>query len=325
MAVERASETTEGYESQASKRKPTISIVGAGRLGTALGCGFASVGFPIEAVVARSMRSAQRAATLITPRPLTLVSSNLDQLPASDIILITTPDYKIAATAAKISQTSKSRRSRAKNRRGQTALHASGALSSIVLESLREEGYATGSMHPLISVSDPIHGAQSLSSAFFCIEGAPSAIRVARRLVRALGAQSFSISAADKALYHAAAVITSGHTTALFDIAMEMLTRCGLTARRARAVLLPLLRSTLENLVSNDPARALTGTFARADTATVRKHLTALHSLKVDDALAVYTLLGKRSLRLAKAAGATPASLNEIALLLTDSTTKKGA
>jgi predicted short-subunit dehydrogenase-like oxidoreductase (DUF2520 family) len=97
---------------------------------------------------------------------------------------------------------------------------------------------------------------------------------------------------------------------------MEMLARCGLKANRARAVLLPLLKSTLENLYTTDPAHALTGTFARADTATVQRHLAALHSQKLPEALAAYLLLGKRSLQLAKKAGARPDALKEIALEL---------
>jgi predicted short-subunit dehydrogenase-like oxidoreductase (DUF2520 family) len=173
-------------------------------------------------------------------------------------------------------------------------------------------------MHPLVSVSDPVHGALSLASAFFCVEGSAAAVRVARSMVRALGAESFSIDTRDKALYHAAAVMASGHATALFDIAAEMLTRCNLSPRRARAVLLPLLKSTLENLQTSDPARALTGTFARADVATVRRHLAALRSEQMQDALMAYTLLGKRSLQLAKAAGASPDALREIARVLAE-------
>jgi predicted short-subunit dehydrogenase-like oxidoreductase (DUF2520 family) len=117
-------------------------------------------------------------------------------------------------------------------------------------------------MHPLISVSDSVQGAESLHSAFFCIEGDVAARRVARSLVGALGAKSFSINTEDKALYHAAAVMASGHVTALFDIATEMLTGCGLTKHAARRVLLPLLRSTLENLYATTRAPSLEHTHA---------------------------------------------------------------
>jgi predicted short-subunit dehydrogenase-like oxidoreductase (DUF2520 family) len=181
---------------------------------------------------------------------------------------------------------------------------------------LQDEGFATGSMHPLVSVSNSVHGAESLCSAFYCIEGDRLAQRVAHSLVDDLGASSFSIKTKDKALYHAAAVMASGHMTALFDIAIQLLAECGLSASRARAVFLPLLKSTFENLFTSDPSRALTGTFARADAATVRRHLAVLGSPRMRDALAAYTLLGFRSLELAKKAGARSDLLKEIAMLL---------
>ena len=303
----------EGREAKrAAKRRPTVSIVGAGRLGTALAHALAQNGYTIEAVVSRSRRSARRAAKIIGTRPLALTNAEPDRLPSSDILFITTADDAIAETSARLAAVFARRENARGRRRRRTALHASGALSSEVLRALSAAGFDTGSMHPLVSVSDAAQGAESFASAFFCVEGEPRAARVARQVVRALGGRSFSISARDKALYHAAAVMASGHMTALFDIAEEMLARCGLTERRARAVLLPLLRSTLENLYANTPAGALTGTFARADTETVRRHLAALRQQKMPDALAAYVILGRRTLLLAKAAGASDAALKEI-------------
>ena len=290
-----------------TKRKNTVSIIGAGRLGTALAIALARRGYPIEAVVARRPAHARRAAELTGTHPLALSGAQLDRLPPSDLLIITTPDDAIAATAAQLAASIKL------NRRAPTALHASGALSSEVLEALRDVGFCLGSMHPLVSISDPISGAESLSSAFYCVEGEPKAVRVAHSLVRDLGGQSFSLKARDKALYHAAAVMASGHMVALFDIATEMLMRCGLTAKRARAVLMPLTRSTLENLARREPASALTGTFVRADIATVGRHLEALGLDDLRDALAAYVLLGRRSLQLAGRVGVDAKALTEIA------------
>lgn len=317
-----------GQYRRTTKLKPTVSIVGAGRLGTALARALASRGYRIEAVVARSKQHARRAADLTDARAVALAPQQLDNLPASDILFITTPDDAIEETAERLAalwkdRGAKMRSADKKKRDRRIVLHASGALSSAILLSLRGSGFATGSIHPLVSVSDPVHGAESLGSAFFCIEGEPQARRVARLLVRALGAKSFSVSTKDKALYHAAAVMASGHVTALFDIAAEMLVRCGLTKTRSREVFLPLLRSTLENLYLSDPAHALTGTFARADTATVRRHLAALTAERMTDALAAYRLLGLYSLRLAKAAGAPLSALEEIERLLATADTEK--
>jgi predicted short-subunit dehydrogenase-like oxidoreductase (DUF2520 family) len=313
---------------RAIKRKATVSIIGVGRLGTALALALVSRGYAVEAVVARRKSHALVCAELLGTQPLALTSAQLDRLPSSDILLITTPDDAIESTALQLAAMMKSRAAKmkgvgGKGRPKRAALHASGALSSSSLRSLSEEGFAIGSMHPLISVSDAMHGARSFHSAFFCIEGDPQAQRVARSLVRALGAEDFTISAKDKALYHAAAVMASGHVTALFDIATEMLTRCGLTKSRARRVLLPLLKSTFENLSTAEPEHALTGTFARADTATVRRHLDALHQPAMQDALAAYMMLGLRSLQLAERAGASSYALKEIALILAEAARDK--
>lgn len=275
----------------------SVTIVGAGRLGTALALGLAGSGYRIEAVVARAKSSARKAARLIPTKPLALAASELERLPASDLLFITTPDDLIYETAARISALP------LKAVRGRVALHASGALSSAELKSLREKGWATASMHPLISVSDAKAGALSLSRAFFCIEGEARAVNRARVVVRSLGARSFHIKTENKALYHAAAVMASGHMVALFDVASEMLARCGLTLKQSRAILMPLVESTLANLRKQEPARALTGTFARADVATVQRHLDAIRHAEMSEALAAYALLGRRSLRLARERG----------------------
>jgi predicted short-subunit dehydrogenase-like oxidoreductase (DUF2520 family) len=294
------------------KHVTTVSIIGAGRLGTALARALSLCGYRIEAVVARSRASARRAARLSGAGPLALNSAQLGQLPPSRLLFITTPDDCIAETSARLAAILRQQQ----RRHGCTILHASGALSSDALADLRDAGFATGSLHPLISISDPLQGAESLRAAFYCIEGDRRAVNLARSLVRRLGAQSFSVNTKDKALYHAAAVMASGHMTALFQIATEMLQLCGLSEKRARAVLLPLVRSTIENLATRTPARALTGTFARADVETMRRHLAALRSQAHGEALAVYALLGNRSLQLAAKNDVNKAALKEMARLL---------
>jgi predicted short-subunit dehydrogenase-like oxidoreductase (DUF2520 family) len=94
--------------------------------------------------------------------------------------------------------------------------------------------------------------------------------------------------------------MTSGHVTALFDVALEMLVECGLTRQTARRILQPLLASTVYNLETKDPAHALTGTFSRGDIETVKRHLAAIKQHKLADALELYCRLGKRSLKITK-------------------------
>jgi len=292
------------------KSKPSVSVIGSGRLGTALAIALSSSGYPIQAVVARRRTIARKAAVLVSRHTLALKASELDLLPASRIVFLTTPDDEIANTAQRLADSQRI------SLKGSIVLHTSGALSSDVLEPLSAIGFQVGSLHPLVSVSDPRTGPTNLQGAFYCIEGDAAATRVARAIVRDLKGRSFSIYSSNKPLYHAAAVMASGHVVALFDLATEMLVQCGLDPGKARRVLRPLLESTVNNLLTSDPATALTGTFARGDLATVHRHLSAFgrHGLLV--ALNVYRALGVHALVLTKKNGVDPQILDKISKAL---------
>src|SRR6185295_32320 len=73
---------------------------------------------------------------------------------------------------------------------------------------------------------------------------------------------------------------------------------CGLNKSKAQQVFVPLLESTVNNLKTWSPQQALTGTFARGDVATVRRHLDSLSGKQFAEALEVYKLLGLHSLRM---------------------------
>ncbi len=292
------------------KVKPTLSIIGSGRLGTTLGMVLSGLGYSIEAVVTRRLATAERAAASISRKTRALPVEKLDELPPSKFLLITTPDDQIPVAADNLA------RSQSERLRGRIVLHTSGALASDVLASVAEQGSHIGSLHPLVSISEPRSSAPNLEGAFYCVEGDREAVRAARSIVSDLKGHSFSIPSKSKPLYHAAAVMASGHVVALFDLAIEMLAQCGLTAKTARRALLPLLESTHNNLRTLEPARALTGTFARADLTTVLKHLDALSKDDRAQALEVYRALGVHALDLAEQNGAEPRILREIKKVL---------
>lgn len=267
------------------KQKTAVSIIGSGRLGTTLGVALLHRGYSIQSLVARRVQSAHKAARLLDAETQVLAAKELQSLKPAHVFLITVPDDQIASVAEEMGRLEFNA----------TALHTSGALSSEVLAPLRKKGWHTGSIHPLLSVSkagDPIEGA------FWSVEGDKSAVRSGKTIVQDLGGRSFFIRSEDKPLYHAAAVMVSGNVTALFDVALGMLGDCGIKRTTARSILLPLIASTVRNLETKDPAQALTGTFSRGDLETVKRHLAAIKDNQ--DALELYRLLGKRSLKLTK-------------------------
>lgn len=267
------------------KQKSRVSIIGTGRLGTTLAVALAAQGYSIQSLVARRVQSARKAARLLDAEVQVLAAKQLRTLIDADLFLITVPDDQIAGVARELSEINADR--------NVTALHTSGALSSEVLEPLREKGWHTGSIHPLMSVSA---AGGSLQGAFWSVEGDSSALRLGKQIVSDLGGKSFSIRTEDKPLYHAAAVMVSGNVVALFDVALEMLGECGLDRKTARAVLLPLIASTVRSLETKSPEESLTGTFSRGDVETVKRHLDVMENKEVKE---LYKILGKRSLKIA--------------------------
>ncbi len=305
-----------------------MAIVGAGRLGTALGLALKSIGCKIEVVAAKRASSARRAAKIFGAETVALSAhqlgrpapGQLERLERCSLMLIATPDDTVATVAKRLSEVLESERTPGSGKRSsavrRVVLHTSGALASDVLKPMHRSGFAIGSLHPLVAISESRSGAEILTHGFFSVEGDVAAVRMGRSIVSNLGGESFRIDSRRKALYHAAAVTASPHITALFDIALEMLIVCGLKPRQAQRVLLPLVRSTVSNLATQEPALALTGTFRRGDVSTVQKHLAALKDARLPQALSAYVLLGQRSISMAKRHQENAAGLDEIARIL---------
>ena len=302
--------------------KLTVAVIGAGRLGSALSLAMRDAGHRVSIAVARSSRSAKRAGTLLSTHGTALGLKQLHQLRSadrkliaqSDLILITTQDDSIPRVAGELAVMSELRAA-AMRRPKPIALHTSGALTSEALNPLRQLGFAIGSMHPLMSISGEINQTQPFSGIHFSLEGDPAAIRLSRQLARDLGGKSHLIDGDSKPLYHAAAVMASPNVTALIDIAIEMLSHCGLGLSQARRMLLPLIQSTVANLVKQNPRQALTGTFKRGDIDTVKVHLAAIASERLTDALDAYTTLGSRSLTIS---GIPKSRRRRIEILMTE-------
>ncbi|HEY8562916.1 MAG TPA: DUF2520 domain-containing protein [Pyrinomonadaceae bacterium] len=280
-----------------------ISIIGVGRVGGALALALSREGYVIENLIVRNPETASKIVGLLAGSPRVVRLEAITGI-SSDIVFIATQDSEIAGVAESLAGKLKTALP--------PVLHMSGALSSEALNRLREKGVPTGSLHPLVSLSDARLGAARFAGAFFCVEGEPAAVAAAAKVVAALGGKSFTIATEYKTLYHAAAVTSAGHFVALVDVAVEMLARCGLSAARAQEILLPLIKSTVENLEAQTPAEALTGTFARADVETFEKHLAALDREVSAEAREIYLQLGARSAHLAERQGANAENLKEI-------------
>ena len=267
-----------------------ISIIGTGRLGGALAIALERGNYQIDNLFVRSDRDLSEITDRISPTPKVLTTEYFGEI-NSEVILITTQDSEIEKVAENLSNNIRSE---------PFVFHTSGSLSSEILQKLKKSDCKIGSIHPLVSISDPVLGAERFTDVFFCVEGDREAVKIAEKIVQDLGGKPFSIKTEFKTLYHASAVTACGHLVALLDVAFEMLIHCGLDEERSKEVLLPLVESTISNLKKQTPSEALTGTFARADSETLERHIKVIKKDVSEEVLKVYLQLGGRSLHLAE-------------------------
>jgi predicted short-subunit dehydrogenase-like oxidoreductase (DUF2520 family) len=244
----------------------SVSIVGAGRLGRALGRSLRRLGWRIGPVVTRSAAHSRAAVRAIGGGTAfaALTSAVMD----ADVILLVTPDDVLAEVAGKLAKLAGNKC------RGKVVLHASGALDNKVLQALALCGAATGSIHPMQTFTN--NSRPNLKGVIFAIEGDARARRVAGAIARALGGIPVPVASRSKPAYHAAGTLVAGHALALTEAAAQMLIKLGFSRPHAVQTLLPLMRQMLDNFEKHGPRAAWTGPASRGDYATVAKHRQAL-------------------------------------------------
>lgn len=264
----------------AMPEKLRIAIVGPGNLGTALALSLRRAGYAIDVVLSRP-RSDEKGRTLATQLGARVLTSPRDL--KANIVWFCVPDSEIIRTVrlfAKISW------------KGRVALHSSGALTSDELDALRQEGATVASAHPLMTF---VRGSRpELKGVPFTIEGDTLAVRIARKIVRALGGKAYSIRKEDKAAYHAWGTFASPLLTALLVTTEQVARLAEVKPQVAKRRMIPILFQTLVNYSAFDAGSAFSGPIIRGDVETIRKHLRVLRKNRA--ARKVYIALANAAL-----------------------------
>jgi len=119
-----------------------------------------------------------------------------------------------------------------------------------------------------------------------------------------------------RALYHAAAVMSSNCLTALIYTAVMLMKEAGVDEATARRALAPLARTSIANALELGPMAALTGPIARGDIDTVRRHRAALEQVPAF-AARLYSAAGLATLEIARRQGLSETQASAIEQSLT--------
>ena len=274
-----------------SRRRRTLNLIGAGRVGCALGRLWTKAGvFEIQDALTQSFKSARAAVrTMHAGRAVTAV----DEMRAADVWLLATPDDAIGVVCRTLAASGKIEQDN-------IVFHMSGATPSAELRSAQRRGARIASVHPVKTFTGVQTAARTFSGTYCAAEGDTRALRVLKPAFERIGAQWFRIPPEMKRVYHAGGVFACNYLAALIDAAVTCHGRAGIGRAVSLRAIEPMVRETVDAIFARGPARALTGPISRGDVATIGRQRGALRQW--NGAIAnLYRELGVLTVKLAAA------------------------
>lgn len=265
-----------------------VGVVGAGRVGSALGAALVRAGHRVVAASGVSDASRERAVErlgLVPTRPEDVVAG-------ADLVLLTVPDDVLPGLVSGLVETGA-------DLRGKLVAHTSGAYGLAVLNPAIKAGALPLALHPVMTFTGRDDDLRRLTGISYGVT-APDPLRpVAEALVIEMEGEPVWIADEDRPLYHAALAQAANHMVTLIAESSELLEKIGV--EQPGRMLGPLLGAALENVLRLGIA-GLTGPVVRGDAGTVRRHVDAL-ILAAPEAADAYVALARLTADRALAAG----------------------
>ncbi len=249
-----------------SQAKPSVGVVGAGRVGAVLAAALRNVGYPIAAVAGESQASRIRIDTLLPGIPVTKPTAVAR---GCELLLLAVPD-DVLDNVVRMLVGSGAIHS------GQYVVHTSGRHGLAVLEPATAIGAHGLAMHPAMTFTGTDVDLDRLAGCVFGVTAAPRDWWLASALAADLVGEVSFVPEESRTTYHLALAHGANHLVTLVSQSMGLLRLAG--SDDPAATLRPLLTAALENALAYGDA-ALTGPIVRGDLRTVRSHLAALVEL----------------------------------------------
>jgi len=246
--------------------KINIAIIGAGRIAFSLASALLKGGYNVDVIISRKYDSAKALAEKLGVKKysddINLVSQSVN------VFFLTVPDSEIKKTAV---QLSKLKLTFSKT----FFIHFSGAEDIGVLDSLKVKGGKIGSLHLMQTFpSKKVVNIKNVNSAIEANDD--SVYKFLLQLCSDLQLIPFRIDSKDKAYYHLAGVYASNFLAGNIFHAQKLLSLNSIDNQKYFNILSSTIHSTLQNIKTVGPAKALSGPVDRGDIKTIRKHISSL-------------------------------------------------
>lgn len=266
-----------------------LALAGAGRVGTAVAALLQRKGHEVVAVASRTRESAQDAGIRLRAPVFESVSS----IPEADLLLIGASDDAIPSVARELT---------ASARTDTLVCHFAGSLGVGVLADVAASGALPCAIHPVQACPDVDAAIARIPGSAWGVTCASEVRDDVFRLIRQdLDGDPVLVREEDRAMWHAAAVVTSNGTAALLSVGESILMAIGVDS--PERVLGPLAAGTVANARAGGGAGAtLTGPVARGEISTIERHLAALDE-RAEELVTSYVAAARAILAAARGAG----------------------
>ena len=264
-----------------------IGFIGTGTLGRALAIALSSNKYSVSALSNRTQSKAYSLAEEIYG--CEAFASPQDVLDRANMIFVTTPDDIIQPLVSQLRWSPQ-----------HSVIHCSGATSIDVLREAKEAGAKIGSLHPFQTFAC-LYTNQDVLKRFigitFAVEAEGLLLENLKTIVQTLGAQHIRIAQNNRALYHASGVMLSGHVVGLINSTLELWQYMGFSRKDSIDVIMPLIFSTIRNVLNQGVENSITGPMGRGDVTILENHVYAL-GREFPEILDLYLSLSKACLPL---------------------------
>ncbi len=287
------------------QRIHSLSVVGAGAVGSSLAEALFCAGLGVDLVVDPVSTAGRSAAS----RTAAAHAAALDErIAASAVVLVAVPDRYIGEVA-RAGATLDADLSH------QVWLHTAGALPASALSPVASRASGIGGFHPAWAFPKGRVTPLPPGTAF-AVDGDEPAIEAAGRLASALGGHTVRVPASVRPLYHGMCVLASNALIGLIAEAAMTLSSAGISGADAERLLVTLAGGAVSEAAASGLGASLTGPVQRGDAETVSRHLRALEAHP--DTAALYRAATRAVIRAARAGGTDHGALDRIKAVIDD-------
>jgi predicted short-subunit dehydrogenase-like oxidoreductase (DUF2520 family) len=217
----------------------TVGVIGAGPVGVVLGQALAAAGHVLVGIATSDEANQERIDAMLPSVPVVSVPQIIEQ---ADLVLLAIPAKEIAAMVGGIAE-AKLWRS------GQLVAHTAGEHGYSVLSPAALQGVIPLAIHPAMSFTGTSIDLAQIRESYFAVSAPNVALPIAQALVIEMGAEPIVVGEEDRSTYFEAVSVASNFSALIVNQAIGLLE--GIGAENARAILGPLVRSSVEQALAD--------------------------------------------------------------------------